>query len=54
MESIKEIADWIKTLDPSNSLAIDDGGLILVEIGPQGETGNRYEIGGIPLEGDDE
>jgi hypothetical protein len=46
MITARELAEWVNSLPPDTQLAIDDGGLILVEIG----NGNDcyVEIGGIP------
>lgn len=47
--SIAEVKRWIDTLDPKNSIAVDDGGLTIVEVTPEGvETGAYLEIGGVP------
>lgn len=51
MTSIKDLKAWIETLDPGNSVAVDDGGLAVVELTPTGiETGAYLEIGGVPEE----
>ena len=43
----------METLDPDGEVAIDDGGLAIIEIDKDGEpTGAYLEAGGIPLEGD--
>ncbi len=45
----KELLDWVKAVDPNSSIAVDDGGLALVEIDTDGkQTGNYIEVGGIP------
>lgn len=47
--SVTDLKAWIETLGPRNAVAIDDGGLTLVELTPNGEeTGAYLELGGIP------
>lgn len=47
---VKEVKRWLATLDERNGVAVDDGGLCLVELTPDGEeTGAYCEIGGTPL-----
>lgn len=46
--SVATIKAWVETLDPKSSVAIDDGGLTLVELAEGQETGVSLEIGGIP------
>lgn len=47
--SVTDLKAWIETLGPENAVAVDDGGLTLVEIAPNGEeTGAYLELGGIP------
>lgn len=49
METISTVQAWIATLNPENSLAVDDGGLTLAEVTSEGKaTGAYYELGGIP------
>ncbi len=49
MMAIAEAKRWLDTLDPKNSIAVDDGGLTIVEVTPEGEqTGAYLEIGGVP------
>ncbi len=51
MMSKAEIQEWLNGLNPNSSVGIDEGGLTLVEIGPEGKsTGVYLEIGGIPSE----
>ena len=52
----REVMEWLKTIPKDSGIAIDDGGLCLVELGGSGseETGNCIEIGGIPLEEEEE
>jgi len=52
--SVRELKRWINTLDEDNAVAVDDGGLTLVELDENGETGAYHEVGGIPLEDEDE
>ena len=48
--TVKEIQAWIETLDPNNQIVVDEGGLTIVELTPDGtETGAYAEIGGIPI-----
>lgn len=52
MIPIKDLIDWLTFLEqvnPGNSIAIDDGGLTLVELDGAGrETTHYMEVGGIP------
>ena len=49
MISRQEVLSWVKSLDPDSSVAIDEGGLMLVEINSDGETTDEYlEVGGEP------
>ncbi len=51
MVAIKDVTRWLKALDPGNFVAIDDGGLTLVELDPNGaETGAYLEVGGTPTD----
>jgi hypothetical protein len=51
MMKVQEIQEWLENLEPTSTVAVDDGGLILVEIDSDGnETGELLEVGGIPLE----
>jgi len=55
MMSKKEIERWLSTLPEDADVAIDEGGLSLVEINANGSQGHAYmEVGGIPDEGDEE
>lgn len=50
MMTVEELQRWAMTLEKANCVAIDDGGLTLVELNDKGErTGAYYEVGGIPL-----
>ena len=50
-----ELQAWLDTLSEDADVAIDDGGLTIVEIGDDGEPTEAYlEIGGIPLEDEEE
>ena len=50
-----ELKAWLNTLPDDSSVAIDDGGLTLVEIDSSTEeTGNYIEIGGTPVEDDED
>ncbi len=49
MMSKKQLERWLKTLPKDANIAIDDGGLSLVEIDEDlKETGDYLEIGGKP------
>lgn len=51
---IKEVKEWLNTLSPGSSLAVDDGGLALVELDEEGTlTGSYLEVGGTPQEDDE-
>lgn len=55
MIDAKELIRWASTLSPGAVVAIDDGGLTLVEVDvDNNETGAYLEVGGIPLPNDDE
>ncbi|MFC5862068.1 hypothetical protein ACFPT7_07170 [Acidicapsa dinghuensis] len=44
-----ELRRWIESLPEASEVAIDEGGLTLIEIG-----GDAYlEVGGVPLENED-
>jgi hypothetical protein len=46
-----EVLRWLHTLDPSSSIAIDEGGLCLIEIDEDGDETTAYlEIGIGPTE----
>lgn len=50
MMPIENVMNWLSLLERGNQLAVDDGGLCLVELTPEGaETGCYCEIGGIPI-----
>jgi hypothetical protein len=51
MTEARELIEWLQTLDPESDVAIDDGGLTLVQLDVNNETtGAYFEIGGIPLD----
>lgn len=53
MMSKQEVLDWINTLDDDSSIAIDEGGLSLVEIDGDGNETDAYlEVGMTPEEED--
>lgn len=55
MISKAEAKRWIDTIPDDSGIAIDEGGLCLVEIDAHGvETGACLEVGGIPEEDDGE
>jgi hypothetical protein len=55
MISVTELKTWMATLEDTSSVAIDDGGLTLVELNIfNEETGAYLEIGGLPLKEDEE
>lgn len=54
MIDIKELKRWLATLNPEGFVAVDDGGLTLVELNEHlNETGAYLEVGGIPFEEED-
>lgn len=49
-----EIKRWLQTISDDNSIAIDDGGLTLLELDVDGkETGANLAVGGIPIDDDE-
>ncbi len=49
MMDVPEVQRWLGTLSPGSSIAIDDGGLAIVEILENGQKSEAYlEIGGEP------
>lgn len=49
----KEIERWLSTLPDNADVAVDEGGLNLVEVKGDGEVGEAYlEVGGVPLDDD--
>lgn len=58
MISAKQLREWLDTLEPSALVAIDDGGLTIVQVTPETDphdktpAGPFLEIGGIPLPDD--
>jgi hypothetical protein len=55
MISTQELIRWAQTLNPDSGVAVDDGGLTLVELyGANTETGAYLEVGGIPLNEDED
>ncbi len=54
MMSKQEVLDWINTLDDDSGIAIDEGGLSLVEIDGDGNETDAYlEVGMTPEEEDE-
>lgn len=54
MMSKQEVLAWVNTVGDDCGIAIDEGGLSLVEIGSDGdETGAYLEVGMTPQEEDD-
>ncbi len=52
MVKANELQRWLATLSGDSFVAVDDGGLILVEVDAEGgETGACLEIGGIEERG---
>lgn len=50
MMAINDVRLWLSELADDSGVAVDDGGLCLVEIDADGkETGCVLELGGIPL-----
>lgn len=55
MMIVAVITRWMLTLQSDSFVAIDDGGLALIELDAEGrKTGAYLEIGGIPLDGEDD
>ena len=50
MISVKDLKEWLDELNPETFVAVDEGGLTLVQIlpGHSGLSGNYLEVGGIP------
>lgn len=51
MMSVRQIKDWINTVDDHKGVAIDDGGLALVVVDDDGEADpdeGYLEVGGLP------
>lgn len=49
MMKASELQRWLATLSDDSFIAIDDGGLILVEVDDNGGTTEAFlEIGGLP------
>lgn len=48
MTSVKELKAWLETLAEDSTVAIDEGGLTLVELGSNDlPTGAYLEVGGM-------
>jgi hypothetical protein len=48
-----ELLRWLKTIPSTSAVAVDDGGLNLVEIDKNGKQTDAYwEVGGIPTDED--
>jgi hypothetical protein len=55
MLSVLRVKDWLASLDPNGDVAVDGGGLNLVELDKEGKPTEAYlELGGIPDEDDPE
>lgn len=60
MIDAKELIRWLQTLDEDADVAIDDGGLTLVQVLPGTDphdktpAGPYIEVGGIPLDEDED
>ncbi len=54
--SVKEVTDWLNEISDLNHVAVDDGGLALVEV--ESWDGDEYcnylEIGGVPEKQEEE
>lgn len=45
----RDVKRWLDTLQPGSSVAINDGGILLVEVDENNEqTGAWLEVGGTP------
>lgn len=49
-----EVKDWLDSLPDDSDIAIDDGGLALVEVRDGKETGAYCEVGGTPEDTEDD
>lgn len=55
MMSANQLREWLNGIEDNADVAVDDGGLCIVELDEHGEqTGNYIELGGIPLPKDSE
>ena len=56
MITVKELKQWVESLDPESDVAIDAGGLILTNLNSKTSDNNEayLEVGGIPLPEDEE
>lgn len=51
----KELERWLSTLPEDADVAIDEGGLTIVEVNPDGSQGEAYlEVGMMPEEEQEE
>jgi hypothetical protein len=51
MIAVKELKRWLETLPENGHVAVEDGGLDLVEVGQDGKpTEAMLAVGGIPLD----
>ncbi len=49
MTQASELKAWLATIHDDHGVAVDDGGLTLVELDPNHQpTGAYLEVGGIP------
>ena len=55
MMPVSEVIEWLTTLNSASSVAVDDGGLTLLEVDEDGQlTDACLEVGGVPLDADAE
>jgi hypothetical protein len=50
MMRAREVQEWLESLIPDDTVAIDDGGLTLAVVGREDEA--YLEVGGIPRDND--
>jgi len=50
MMTTKEVKAWLETLAPDSNVAVDEGGLTLIELDDrEHRTGMYLEVGGSPV-----
>ena len=56
MMTVKEVTEWLDNISDDNHIAVDEGGLTLVEVESfaKGEYYNYIEVGGTPEDDDDD
>jgi hypothetical protein len=55
MMAVAEVREWLETLAGDSGVAVDEGGLMLVEVNAQGEQIDNYlEVGSVPEDDEEE